>query len=88
MHSFLPAWFRTLVRLKPRANCDVFLNRLARRTSKLGQFIASAPGIFPDSYVTEMQSLLDRTTPVDFADIERVLAADLGKDYRKHFRSY
>ena len=54
---------------------------------KLGQFIASAPGIFPDSYVTEMQSLLDRTTPVDFADIEKVLAADLGKDYRKHFRS-
>ena len=41
---------------------------------KLGQFIASAPGIFPDSYVTEMQSLLDRTTPVDFADIEKVLS--------------
>ncbi|AFM14523.1 ABC1 kinase family protein [Turneriella parva] len=54
---------------------------------KLGQFIASAPGIFPDSYVTEMQALLDRTTPVDFADIEKVLAADLGKDYRQHFRS-
>ncbi len=54
---------------------------------KLGQFIASAPGIFPDSYVTEMQALLDRTTPVDFADIEKVLVADLGKDYRRHFRS-
>ena len=54
---------------------------------KLGQFIASAPGIFPDSYVTEMQALLDRTTPVEFADIEKVLIADLGKDYRRHFRS-
>jgi predicted unusual protein kinase regulating ubiquinone biosynthesis (AarF/ABC1/UbiB family) len=54
---------------------------------KLGQFIASAPGIFPDTYVTEMQSLLDRTTPVDFVDIEKILVAELGADYRKHFRS-
>jgi predicted unusual protein kinase regulating ubiquinone biosynthesis (AarF/ABC1/UbiB family) len=54
---------------------------------KLGQFIASAPGIFPDSYVTEMQALLDRTTPVDFADLEKILKADLGADYRQNFRS-
>ena len=54
---------------------------------KLGQFIASAPGIFPDAYVTEMQALLDRTTPVDFADLEKTLKTELGDDYRKHFRS-
>jgi len=54
---------------------------------KLGQFIASAPGIFPDSYVTQMQTLLDRTSPVDFEHIEKVLKKDLGADYREHFRS-
>lgn len=54
---------------------------------KLGQFIASAPGIFPDAYVTEMQALLDRTTPVDFADLEKILKTELGADYRQHFRS-
>lgn len=54
---------------------------------KLGQFIASAPGIFPDTYVTEMQALLDRTTPVEFADLEKILKAELGADYRQHFRS-
>jgi predicted unusual protein kinase regulating ubiquinone biosynthesis (AarF/ABC1/UbiB family) len=54
---------------------------------KLGQFIASAPGIFPDAYVTEMQALLDRTSPVDFADLDQILRDELGKDYRKHFRS-
>jgi len=54
---------------------------------KLGQFIASAPGIFPDAYVTEMQVLLDNTTPVDFALIEKILKRELGVDYRKHFRS-
>lgn len=54
---------------------------------KLGQFIASAPGIFPDAYVTEMQALLDRTTPVDFADLEKILKAELGADYRQHFRN-
>jgi len=54
---------------------------------KLGQFIASAPGIFPDAYVTEMQALLDRTTPVDFADLEKTLKTELGDDYRNQFRS-
>lgn len=54
---------------------------------KLGQFIASAPGIFPDAYVTEMQALLDRTTPVEFADLEKILKSELGADYRKHFRT-
>jgi predicted unusual protein kinase regulating ubiquinone biosynthesis (AarF/ABC1/UbiB family) len=53
---------------------------------KLGQFIASAPGIFPDAYVTEMQALLDRTSPVDFEDLDRILSSELGKDYRKLFR--
>jgi predicted unusual protein kinase regulating ubiquinone biosynthesis (AarF/ABC1/UbiB family) len=54
---------------------------------KLGQFIASAPGIFPDAYVTEMQALLDRTTPVDFPDLEKILKTELGADYRRNFRS-
>lgn len=54
---------------------------------KLGQFIASAPGIFPDAYVTEMQALLDRTTPVEFADLEKTLKTELGDDFRTHFRS-
>ncbi|MBL8035633.1 MAG: AarF/ABC1/UbiB kinase family protein, partial [Leptospiraceae bacterium] len=54
---------------------------------KLGQFIASAPGIFPDAYVTEMQALLDSTTPVDFADLEKILQKDLGENYRAEFRS-
>lgn len=54
---------------------------------KLGQFIASAPGIFPVSYVAEMQALLDRTSPVDFAELDKILKSELGHDYRKNFRS-
>ncbi|MCX7631835.1 MAG: AarF/UbiB family protein [Turneriella sp.] len=54
---------------------------------KLGQFIASAPGIFPDVYVREMQALLDRTVPLDFHEMEKVLETELGRDYRRHFRS-
>ncbi|MBV6494342.1 MAG: hypothetical protein LDLANPLL_02374 [Turneriella sp.] len=53
---------------------------------KLGQFIASAPGLFPDAYVTEMQTLLDRTTPVEFPVLDKVLRTELGEDYRKNFR--
>lgn len=54
---------------------------------KLGQFIASAPGIFPDTYVTEMQALLDRTSPVDFEDLEKILKTELGANYRENFRT-
>lgn len=54
---------------------------------KLGQFIASAPGIFPDAYVTEMQALLDRTSPVQFGELDAILRVQLGKDYRRLFRS-
>ncbi|HRP69763.1 MAG TPA: AarF/UbiB family protein, partial [Turneriella sp.] len=54
---------------------------------KLGQFIASAPGLFPDAYVTEMQALLDRTTPIEFSELDKILKHELGTEYRNHFQN-
>ncbi|MFN3712827.1 MAG: ABC1 kinase family protein [Alcanivoracaceae bacterium] len=46
---------------------------------KLGQFIASSPSIFPDAYVEEFQKCLDRTPPLPFHYVRRVVETELGK---------
>ncbi|GBF49937.1 protein kinase [Leptospira ryugenii] len=55
---------------------------------KLGQFIASAPSLFPEEYVTEMQKCLDSVRPVSFSDIRRVVEKDLGDSIQNLFYSF
>lgn len=59
--------------------------RLGTTYIKLGQFIASSPSIFPDSYVEEFQLCLDKTTPVPFHIMKRVLEKELGKSLETIF---
>ncbi|PKU70006.1 putative aarF domain-containing protein kinase [Dendrobium catenatum] len=46
---------------------------------KLGQFIASAPTIFPAEYVEEFKSCFDRAPAVPFNVIESILREELGR---------
>lgn len=46
---------------------------------KLGQFIASSPSIFPESYVQEFQKCLDRTPPLPFHFIRQTVESELGR---------
>lgn len=46
---------------------------------KLGQFIASAPTLFPAEYVKEFQACLDKTPPVPFEVIKGVIHKELGR---------
>ena len=46
---------------------------------KLGQFIASAPSVFPKEYVEEFQKCLDATEVTDFSIIKRTIEKDLGR---------
>jgi predicted unusual protein kinase regulating ubiquinone biosynthesis (AarF/ABC1/UbiB family) len=48
---------------------------------KLGQLIASSPSLFPHEYVDAFQSCLDKTPPVPFKVIDKILKQELGKDY-------
>eukprot|EP00741_Cyanophora_paradoxa_P010788 tig00020539_g10430.t1 len=59
--------------------------RLGSTYIKLGQFIASAPTIFPEEYVTEFQYCLDATEPVPFKEIERILNESFPSGYRQFF---
>ncbi|KAK4489344.1 hypothetical protein RD792_005151 [Penstemon davidsonii] len=53
--------------------------RLGATYVKLGQFIASAPTLFPPEYVEEFQYCFDRAPSVPFQEIQAILREDLGK---------
>ncbi|KAM1253609.1 hypothetical protein ACFX2J_041469 [Malus domestica] len=61
----------------------LYLRRLFERMGatyvKLGQFIASAPTLFPPEYVEEFQNCFDRTPAVPFAEIQAILRKELGR---------
>jgi predicted unusual protein kinase regulating ubiquinone biosynthesis (AarF/ABC1/UbiB family) len=47
---------------------------------KLGQLIASSQGLFPERYCSEFRKCLDRVRPFDYADVQRTIRAELGRD--------
>ncbi|MBV1922158.1 MAG: AarF/ABC1/UbiB kinase family protein [Pseudomonadales bacterium] len=51
----------------------------------MGQFIASSPSVFPDAYVEEFQLCLDKTQPVPFSIMRKVLEQELGKSLESVF---
>ncbi len=53
--------------------------RMGATYIKIGQLIASSPTLFPESYVKEFQRCLDRTEPVAFARMEKILKQELGR---------
>ncbi|XP_075484350.1 putative aarF domain-containing protein kinase At5g05200, chloroplastic isoform X1 [Primulina tabacum] len=61
----------------------LYLRKLFERMGatyiKLGQFIASAPTVFPPEYVQEFQYCFDRAPPVPFQEIQVILREELGK---------
>lgn len=61
----------------------LYLRRLFERLGatyiKLGQFIASAPTLFPAEYVQEFQNCFDRAPPVPFEVIQSILRKELGR---------
>lgn len=52
---------------------------------KLGQFIASSPTFFPQEYVEEFQQCLDRTQPLPFSVMKRILNEELKKPLNEIF---
>lgn len=79
-------WFTSENAPAPRVLRQTF-ERLGTTYIKLGQFIASAPSVFPPEYVTEFQKCLDKTDPIPFPQIQRVIRNELGKDPYEIFRS-
>ncbi len=55
---------------------------------KLGQLIASSPGVFGATLSNEFESLLDQVRPTDYAEIEALFVADLGATPNEVFASF
>lgn len=70
----------------PSALREAFEN-LGTTYIKLGQFIASAPSLFPADYVQEFQKCLDQTTPLPFSKIEEILQDEWAADPYKKVKS-
>lgn len=51
--------------------------RLGATYIKVGQFVASAPSVFPAAYVSEFSGCLDQAKPVPFDVIDRILNREL-----------
>lgn len=57
------------------------LEELGTTYVKLGQLLSSRPDLLPDVYVEELSKLVDEVPPVPFAEIEPVIAEDVGLDH-------
>ena len=72
------SWLRGNRPATPRLVRQTF-ERLGATYVKLGQFVASSPSLFPADYVNEFQHCLDKTSPLPFSIIKRVLEQELKK---------
>jgi predicted unusual protein kinase regulating ubiquinone biosynthesis (AarF/ABC1/UbiB family) len=55
---------------------------------KLGQLIASSPGLFPEPLAEACRRTLDRVAPASPAEVARVVTADLGAPPERLFASF
>ncbi|XRB10894.1 protein kinase domain-containing protein [Pseudoscourfieldia marina] len=55
---------------------------------KLGQFVASAPTIFPPEYVEEFQKCLDQAPPVPFEEVRRIVEQETGAPLTTTFTQF
>ena len=56
------------------------LEELGTTFIKLGQLLSSRPDLLPDVYIEELGKLVDEVPPVPYAELEPVIAAELGPD--------
>lgn len=70
---------------------EVLLRRLFEKLGatyiKLGQFIASSPTLFPPEYVLEFQKCLDKTDPVPWEGIKKIIEQELKQPLHTVFSS-
>jgi predicted unusual protein kinase regulating ubiquinone biosynthesis (AarF/ABC1/UbiB family) len=55
---------------------------------KVGQVIASSPGLFPEEWTTEFASLRDRVPPFPGVEARRMIEQDLGRPLRSAFATF
>ena len=60
--------------------------RLGSTYIKLGQFVASAPSLFPREYVDAFQGCLDAAPPIPYATVEAILREEFDRPLEHIYR--
>lgn len=85
--GFRWVWAKIVGKPYERLVAPVLLRHLAEDLGptfiKFGQIVASSSGMFPKRYVQEFQRCLDRVRPFPFAQVQQILADELGPDAAK-----
>ena len=90
----LPFHVRALVRrhIPPRSlgpeRLRLALEELGPTFIKLGQALSTRSYLLPPDYAAELAKLQDRVSPFPFADVERIIQADFGKQPADLFEEF
>ncbi len=79
---------RAYVRLTGPERLRVALEELGGSFIKFGQMLALQPDILSLEYCNALFDLLDRITPFDYADVEQIFVAEVGKSPSEIFDSF
>lgn len=64
------------------------LERMGPTFVKLGQILSSRPDLLPEPYIKALSRLQDKVKPFPFADVERIVAEELGVKISKAFSAF
>src|SRR5215469_6206664 len=70
------------------ADLTEVLGNLRGPVMKVAQFVATVPGALPREVAAPLLSLQANAPPMGAAFVRRRMAAELGPDWEKHFRSF
>src|SRR5579862_3307362 len=70
------------------ADLTTVLGNLRGPVMKIAQFVATVPGALPAEVATPLLSLQTNAPPMGATFVRRRMAAELGSDWEKHFRSF
>src|SRR5579872_5503731 len=82
-----PAEIETDVQARAKAFAES-LKKMGPTYVKFGQVLSTRPDIVPPEYIAALESLQDKVEPFSFADVERIVEAELKARISKVFGEF
>ena len=79
---------KRVVSVENAADLTTVLGNLRGPVMKVAQFVATVPGVLPQEIAAQLMTLQTSAPPMGPAFVRRRMAAELGKDWEKKFRSF
>jgi predicted unusual protein kinase regulating ubiquinone biosynthesis (AarF/ABC1/UbiB family) len=79
---------KRMVSVENAADLTAVLGNLRGPVMKVAQFVATVPGVLPQEIAAQLMTLQTSAPPMGPAFVRRRMAAELGKDWEKKFKSF